>query len=178
MGTRSADAADAADHAPLTRRRALAALAALALVAAAVPPARAVEPPPEPLSRFPTMRVEIDSGAHTHVFKAWVADTEPRRNRGLMFVKSLAADRGMLFLFEPPQVTAFWMKNTLIPLDLLFVGPDGRVIRLVENATPMSEATISSMGVVTAVLELAGGTASRLAIKPGDRLRASAADGR
>ncbi len=116
------------------------------------------------------MDVTVDSGGHRHVFKAWIAATEPRRNRGLMQVKALAPGRGMLFVFGAPQVTSFWMKNTLIPLDLLFIAPDGRVIRIVENATPLSEATISSMGVVTGVLELAGGTSLRLGLRPGDRV--------
>ena len=115
--------------------------------------------------------MRVDSATGTHEFSAWVAMTEARRNQGLMQVKSLPPNRGMLFLFDAPQVAIFWMKNTLIPLDLLFIARDGRVIRLVENATPMSESLINSMGVVSAVLELAGGTSARLGIKAGDRVR-------
>ncbi len=88
-----------------------------------------------------------------------------------MYVKSLPAARGMLFLFDAPQVTSFWMKNTFIPLDLLFIAPNGRIIRIAENATPFSEATIDSMGLVTGVLEVAGGTSRRLGFKAGDRVR-------
>jgi uncharacterized membrane protein (UPF0127 family) len=88
-----------------------------------------------------------------------------------MYVKSLPASRGMLFLFDAPQVATFWMKNTLIPLDLLFIAADGRIIHIVENATPLSEARIDSMGIVTGVLELAGGSSRRLGLKAGDRVR-------
>jgi uncharacterized membrane protein (UPF0127 family) len=86
-----------------------------------------------------------------------------------MYVTSLAADRGMLFVFEHPAPQAFWMKNTLIPLDILFIAPDGRVIRIAENAKPMSLETIQSMGIASEVLELAGGTSSKLGIVVGAR---------
>ena len=100
----------------------------------------------------------------------YVAATEARRDQGLMFVKSLHPHEGMLFVFPTPQVTSFWMKNCVLALDLLFVGPDGRIIRIVENATPGSLATISSMGVAAAVLEFTGGTSARLGLKPGDHV--------
>ena len=155
-------------------RRTVATLRAAALVvllAAAGPATRAAEPAREPLAHFPVATLAVESGGHAHSFKVWIAATEPRRNQGLMFVKSLPAQRGMLFLFDAPQITAFWMKNTLIPLDLLFIAPDGRIIRIAENATPLSEAAINSMGVVTGVLEVAGGTSARLGFKAGDRVR-------
>jgi uncharacterized membrane protein (UPF0127 family) len=151
-------------------RYALAALIACGTLLAAVPPpARATELR-EPLARFPTGEVTVDSLSSRHVFKVWVADTEPHRSQGLMWTKSLPSDHGMLFLFDPPQTVSFWMKNTLIPLDLLFVAPDGRVIRIAERARPLSLAKIDSLGIVRGVLELAGGTSARLGIKPGDRL--------
>ena len=172
MGIRSADATAGA------RRRCGAPLSAaarglvLALVVLAPPSAaRAADPPREPRARYPTAELSVESGGRSHPFTVWVAATEARRNQGLMYVKSLPAKRGMLFLFEAPQVAAFWMKNTLIPLDLLFIAPDGRIIRVAENATPLSEATINSMGVVTGVLELAGGSSQRLGLKAGDRVR-------
>ena len=87
-----------------------------------------------------------------------------------MYVRELPADRGMLFLFEAPQFASFWMKNTYIPLDLLFISPDGRVANIVENATPLSLSLLESVAPVTAVLELAGGTAARLALRAGDRV--------
>lgn len=149
-------------------------LAAAALVAA--PPAHAAdgtthESLKEPLERFPQARVLIDTGGRTHAFQVWIADTPPRRAQGLMWVRELPADRGMLFVFERPEPMSFWMKNTFIPLDLLFVAPDGRIIRIAENAKPLSLAPIDSMGVARGVLELAGGTARRLGIRAGHRLR-------
>jgi uncharacterized membrane protein (UPF0127 family) len=99
-----------------------------------------------------------------------MATTEARREQGLMYVRHLAPDRGMLFVFEYPQVLNFWMKNTRIPLDLLFIAADGRVVRIAENAEPESLATISSMGPSLGVLELAGGSAARLGLKPGIRI--------
>lgn len=125
-------------------------------------------PPREPLDRWPQSMLGIRSGDRVHRFRVWIADTFLRREQGLMWVKQLPPDRGMLFVFEQPQLASFWMKNTYIPLDLLFVAPDGRVIRIAENATPHSLDTIDSMGYVTGVLELAGGTAKRLSLRSGD----------
>ena len=128
----------------------------------------------EPLSHFPSSRLTIESSGRVHSFNVWIADTDPRHEQGLMFVKALPPQQGMLFLFPTPQVAAFWMKNTLIPLDLLFVAPDGRIIRIAARAEPLSLAQISSMGIVLGVLEVAGGTAQRLKIQTGDRVRHAA----
>ena len=129
---------------------------------------------PEPLSHFPTAELTLDAHGTQHHFHVYLATTEARRNQGLMFVRALPAREGMLFLFEAPQVESFWMKNCVISLDLLFIAGDGRIIRIAENATPGSEATISSMGRVLGVLELAGGSVARLGIQPGDRVHYSA----
>jgi uncharacterized protein len=169
MGTRSTDAAAGTARHPRGALIAAACGLGLALLLPAAPASRA-EPPREALEHFPAGELSVESGGRSHPFKVWIAATEPRRNQGLMYVKSLAATRGMLFLFDAPQVATFWMKNTLIPLDLLFIAPDGRVIRVVESATPLSEATINSMGVVAGVLEIAGGTSRRLGFKAGDRV--------
>jgi uncharacterized protein len=173
MGTRSSGASGA--NAP-RRRAALSAAAglALALLLAAGPAVPATEAAREPLDRLPTAELSVESAGRSHPFKVWIASTEARRNQGLMFVPKLPAARGMLFVFDAPQVASFWMKNTLIPLDLLFIAPDGRIIRVVENAVPRSEATIDSMGVVLGVLEVAGGTSQRLGFKAGDRIRYAA----
>lgn len=104
-------------------------------------------------------------------FRVEIADTDPKRERGLMFRRRLAADRGMWFVFSPPEQVSFWMKNTYIPLDLLFIGPDGRLLSIARNATPMSEATIPAPAPVSAVLEVAGGRAGALGLEPGDRVR-------
>jgi uncharacterized protein len=132
------------------------------------------EPPREPLAHFPEADLAVATDGASHRFRVWVADTEPRREQGLMYVRALKPDRGMLFVFDGPQVASFWMKNTLIPLDILFVSPDGRVIRIAASTTPLSLAPIGSMGVVRSVLELRGGTAQRLGIRPGARLSSAA----
>jgi hypothetical protein len=105
--------------------------------------------------------------ARLHRFNIWVADDEQRRSRGLMFVKHLNAGDAMLFVYPQPQMIGIWMKNTFIPLDIVFVGADGKVTRVVENAEPHSLKTMESGGLALGVVELAGGTAARLKIGPG-----------
>ena len=117
---------------------------------------------------FPRSTLQIATpDAKLHKIDVWVADTDPRRMRGLMFVEHLADDAGMLFIYPEPQPVAIWMKNTPLPLDILFVRADGRVHRIAENATPQSTDTIPSDGIVLAVIELKAGTAARLKIRPG-----------
>lgn len=168
MGTRPRPATARRDRALKGARLALAALAVAGLVAASA--TRAEEPKPEPLSNFPRTEISIDSRGTTQKFHMYVAATEARRDQGLMFVKSLRPHEGMLFAFARPQVTSFWMKNTILSLDILFVGPDGRIIRIAEHAVPGSLATINSMGPTSAVLEFVAGTVARLGIAPGDRV--------
>lgn len=105
-----------------------------------------------------------------HVFTVEVAATPSQRARGLMWRQSLAADAGMLFDFETPQPVTMWMKNTFIPLDMLFIAADGRIVNIARNTTPRSLAMISSLGPVRAVLELAAGAAERLGLRAGDRV--------
>lgn len=106
-------------------------------------------------------------------FQVEVADTDASREHGLMFRRALAADRGMLFDFKRPLAVAFWMKNTLIPLDMLFIGSDGRVVSIAANAQPLSEAQIPSGGPVLGVLEIRGGRAAQIGAEPGDQVRAA-----
>ena len=106
-----------------------------------------------------------------HRFKLEMALTEKQQQRGLMFRRSLAPDAGMLFDYGSPQIITMWMRNTLIPLDMIFIGADGRIINIAERAVPGSLTAIASAGAARAVLEVNGGTASRLGIKPGDRVR-------
>jgi uncharacterized membrane protein (UPF0127 family) len=113
--------------------------------------------------------VEIASKSGVHVFTVEVADTEPARERGLMFRKELPGGQGMLFDFHRDQQVGFWMKNTLIPLDMLFIDRRGRIVNIAHSAKPLSEEVIMSEGQVRAVLEVAGGTAHRLGIEAGDR---------
>ena len=119
---------------------------------------------------YPQAEVVIESGSGAHIFRAWIADTPERRMQGLMFVERLDADRGMLFLFDLPQFAAFWMKNTPVSLDMLFIGPDGRITNIGERTQPFSEPHVAAVRPVVAVLEVAAGTAARLGIRPGDRV--------
>ena len=87
-----------------------------------------------------------------------------------MFRQSLAPDRGMIFPLDPPRAAGFWMKNTLIPLDMIFVRPDGTIANIAENTVPLSLDPVTSVGEVAAVLEIAGGRAAELGIAAGDRV--------
>jgi uncharacterized membrane protein (UPF0127 family) len=104
-------------------------------------------------------------------FTVVIADTPAARAQGLMNVPKMPLMSGMLFIFERPQHATFWMRNTLIPLDMLFVGPDGTILTLHENARPMDDTTIDGGTGVLAVLEINGGLATRLGIEEGDVLR-------
>lgn len=108
--------------------------------------------------------------ARLHTFKVWIADDYERRARGLMFVKQLADDEGMLFIYEQPQSIGMWMKNTFIALDMLFVAADGKVINVAANAEPHSLKTIESRGDALGVIELKAGTAAKLHIAKGARV--------
>jgi uncharacterized membrane protein (UPF0127 family) len=133
--------------------------------------ATAVFAPSAPAAGLPTSPLVIKSADGTeHRFTVELANTPAERERGLMFRESLPPDAGMLFDFQKPHVVAFWMKNTLIPLDMLFIGGDGRIRRIAERAVPLSLTPISSGVPVQAVLELNSGTAARLKLKPGDRV--------
>lgn len=117
---------------------------------------------------FPRSTLQIaTSDARLHSFRVWIADTEPRRARGLMFVKQLDADAGMLFVYPESQPIAMWMKNTYLPLDMLFVAADGRIVKVVERTTPQSLDTIESGQEVRGVIELNAGTASKLHLRAG-----------
>lgn len=109
----------------------------------------------------------------TYDFIAELALDDAQRQQGLMFRKSMPPESGMLFDFDEPRPVAMWMRNTLIPLDMLFIGSDGRITHIHENAVPHSEAIISSRGPVKFVLELNGGAAKRYGIKPGDMVRSA-----
>ncbi len=115
-------------------------------------------------------RLSVRSGNAVHVFEVEVARTGEERAKGLMFRRYLPADRGMLFDFGAEQPVAMWMKDTFIPLDMLFIRKDGTIARIAENTEPHSLRSISSGENVLSVLELNGGTAARLGIAPGDRV--------
>jgi uncharacterized protein len=108
-----------------------------------------------------------------HVYQVEVAKTEAEHAKGLMFRRFMPADRGMLFEFQTNAPVAFWMKNTYISLDMVFIAPNGTVTRVVANAEPLSEAVIPSGGPCNAVLELNGGAAAEIGLKAGDKVRAA-----
>lgn len=99
-----------------------------------------------------------------------IADTEAERQKGMMFRKEAPPDRGMLFDMKQVAEAAFWMKNTLIPLDIIYIRPDGTILSIARNTTPLSEAPIPSGGPILGVLELAGGRAEEIGAMPGDKV--------
>jgi len=117
--------------------------------------------------------LEIASKTGVHVFAVEIADNDADRAKGLMYRKELPEGRGMLFDFHREQEVSFWMQNTYIPLDMLFIRADGRILRIAENTEPLSTRLIPSGGPVRAVLEVMGGTTRKLGIAPGDRVASS-----
>jgi uncharacterized membrane protein (UPF0127 family) len=115
-----------------------------------------------------TVVFETDTGPHSYTVE--VATTNSERARGLMFRRTLPETSGMLFLYDPPQSIAMWMKNTYIPLDMVFISPGGKVHRIEANTEPFSTDVISSQGDVVGVLELNAGEADKIGLKPGDRV--------
>jgi len=105
-----------------------------------------------------------------HNFEIEVATTKQEQALGLMFRRSLPDNAGMLFIYQPPQPAAMWMKNTLIPLDMVFIAPDGKVLRIETNTEPFSTRVIPSEGTISAVLELNAGQADKIGLKRGDKV--------
>ncbi len=122
------------------------------------------------LVTFDKSELAIKTAKGKFKFDIELAISGPQQSQGLMFRRSLAADAGMLFDYRTPQFISMWMKNTYIPLDMIFIGQDGKVINIAERTIPHSEMVISSKSHARAVLEVNGGTASRLGIKPGDQV--------
>jgi uncharacterized protein len=127
------------------------------------------QPEVEPLSAFPTSLLAIRTAAGNVInFKIWSADTPARDEQGLMYVRSMDLHAGMLFVFPKNQRVAMWMKNTYIPLDMLFMNQHGVIEYIAANTTPLSEAIVGPSTPEYAVLELNGGACARLGIKVGD----------
>ncbi len=119
---------------------------------------------------YATASLTIESSGGPHRFTVELAATPAQMEQGLMFRQELAPDAGMLFDFKQPTMATMWMRNTLIPLDMLFVDARGRIVNIHERAVPQSDAIIAAAAPVRAVIELNGGTAALLGIKPGDRV--------
>lgn len=123
-----------------------------------------------PLSPGAIAVADENGEAVTHRFQFELADTDSKRSVGLMHRAELLPDRGMLFDFKRDRMVAMWMRNTFIPLDMLFLDKEGEIVTIAENTTPHSEKTVSSRVRVRSVLEVAAGTVQRLGIKTGDHV--------
>jgi uncharacterized membrane protein (UPF0127 family) len=149
----------AKSHRPLAWRWIMV-IAAVALGAVAPSGSRAASVQP----------LEIVTKNGVQVFSVEMATTEQEKETGLMYRKELADGKGMLFDFSPEQEVSMWMKNTYIPLDMIFIRADGRILRIAENTEPLSTRIIPSRGLAKGVLEVIAGTAKKYGIEPGDRV--------
>ena len=112
----------------------------------------------------------VTSKGKIHSFSVEIAKTAAQQSRGMMFRTSMADDTGMLFPYSAPQFLSFWMKNTYIPLDIIFIRQDGSIENIAENTVPYSLESVTSTGPAVAVLEIRGGLSSELGIEPGDKI--------
>jgi len=119
---------------------------------------------------MPLDRVILQTATGTHAVGVKVALTLAEQQRGLQFLDRLPEETGMLFLYRPPREVTMWMKDTRLPLDMVFIRPGGAVHRIERSAEPYSERIIASYGSVIAVLEIAAGSAERLGLQTGDRV--------
>lgn len=145
----------------------------LALAACSTQPAdtaakTAAQPARHAESGLPVVPLTVTHDRRRHAFRVEVARTSAEQAKGLMFRTQMGADEGMIFPMDPPRPAAFWMRNTVIPLDIIFVGADHRILNIAANAVPYSETPIPSAGKAGAVLELNGGRAAALGIVAGD----------
>lgn len=123
-----------------------------------------------PESGLPVIPLTVASASGTHTFKVEVAESMIAQGKGLMFRTKLGPDEGMIFPMDPPRAASFWMRNTVISLDLIFIAPDGRISNIAANAVPYDETPLLSIGKVKGVLEIPGGRAAELGIAPGDKV--------
>ncbi|WP_353859341.1 DUF192 domain-containing protein [Azospirillum formosense] len=127
--------------------------------------------PATALESFARSSLTVETaGGGKYRFDIELAETPAQQAQGLMFREKMAADAGMLFIYDRPQPASFWMKNTLIPLDMIFIGADGRIVNIHANAVPQSLDAVNSAGPVKGILEINGGMSARLGIRPGDRV--------
>lgn len=150
--------------------RLLAALLAAGIGLAPVAPGIALAQTVVKAAPVPTEPLTIATQGGPRRFSVEVMRDDAGRSRGLMFRRHMAPDHGMLFDFERSEPVTMWMKNTYLPLDMVFIREDGTVARVAADTEPLSTAIIPSNGPVLAVLELNAGTAAKLGIKPGDRV--------
>lgn len=133
-------------------------------------PAGAASAAAHPVSGLPVIALSVAATGKVHRFRVEVARSGFEQAKGLMFRTALGADEGMLFPMDPPRMASFWMRNTVIPLDIIYIGTDRRILNIAANTVPYDETPLPSDGPVSAVLELAGGKAAALGIGPGDKV--------
>jgi uncharacterized membrane protein (UPF0127 family) len=141
----------------------LARVAGIAFIAFAL-----LAPPSAEATGTGTLVLKTETGDHS--FNIELATTREEQTLGLMFRRSLPDNAGMLFLYDQPKPATMWMKNTLIPLDMVFIAPDGTVLRIERHTEPLSTAVIQSEGAVSAVLELNAGQADKIGLRRGDKV--------
>jgi hypothetical protein len=122
---------------------------------------------------LPVTRISVDTSKGPSVFKVEVAGDHASQEKGLMYRKKMAANAGMIFDFHQDVMTSFWMKNTILPLDIIFIRSDGTISSIAADAVPMSETPIPSSEPVRAVLELNAGRAAAMGIIPGAKVHAA-----
>lgn len=122
------------------------------------------------LQSFEKSTLSIESKQGRRDFSIELALTPEQQSQGLMYRQSMAPDAGMLFVFPDSRERLFWMHNTYIPLDMIFIRPDGTILSIAERTVPQTDTGVPSHGNARAVLELNGGTSARLGIKPGDKV--------
>lgn len=127
-----------------------------------------------PVSGLEVINLKVTSEGRTHGFQVELAQSPESQFRGLMFRTDLGDDEGMLFPSSPPQPRSFWMKNTPLSLDIIFIGVDGRILNIADHTEPYSLESVRSDGIASAVLELRAGRSAELGIKPGDKVEWSA----
>jgi len=123
-----------------------------------------------PLSGLPVIPLRVHHDGKVFNFRVELARSSFEQARGLMYRKSMRPEEGMLFPMRPPRQANFWMHNTVIPLDIIFIGTDGRITNIAADAVPYDETPLPSDGLAMAVLELNGGRAAELGIAPGDKV--------
>lgn len=126
------------------------------------------EPRIHPMSGLAVIPLKVVTSSGAHVFQVEVAASEREQARGLMFRNAVGADEGMIFPMNPPRAAAFWMRNTVIGLDIIFIGADHKVLNIAANAVPYDESPLPSVGDAAGVLELNAGRAAQIGLKPGD----------
>jgi uncharacterized protein len=142
----------------------------LALTAGLLPVAGADSHAIQPTLFSSERLVVVTASGREQSFRVEMAITAEQQERGLMHRTSMAEDAGMLFVYRRPSPASFWMRNTLIPLDIIYIGQDGRILNIA-NAKPLDETPLPAKGLVVGVLEINGGLAAKLGIAPGDRVR-------